>query len=191
MIILELLWSFIQIGLFSFGGGYAALPLIQEQVVSLHGWLTMSEFADVVTISQMTPGPIAINAASFIGTRMAGLPGAVAATLGCVFPSIVIVLTLAWVYFRYRNLSLIKGMLEGLRPAVVALIASAGLSILLLALFGSDSLPTSMRGVSWMAVALFAIGFIVIRRFKVSQILVIIGSGGIGLALHLLGIPIN
>jgi chromate transporter len=86
---------------------------------------------------------------------------------------------------------LIKGMLEGLRPAVVALIASAGLSILLLALFGSDSLPTSMRGVSWMAVALFAIGFIVIRRFKVSQILVIIGSGGIGLALHLLGIPIN
>ena len=73
MIYVQLLWSFIQIGLFSFGGGYAALPLIQEQVVSVHGWLTIQEFADVVTISQMTPGPISLNAASFVGTRLGGL----------------------------------------------------------------------------------------------------------------------
>ena len=128
MIYLKLFWSFFQIGLFSVGGGYAAMPLIQHQVVELNNWLTMQEFVDIITISQMTPGPIAINSATFVGIQIAGLPGAIVATLGCVFPSCVIVLTLAWVYFRYRNLSVVQGVLGGLRPAVVAMIASAGLS---------------------------------------------------------------
>ena len=95
-IYLELLWSFFQIGLFSIGGGYAAMPLIQHQVVDLHGWLNMTQFADIVTISQMTPGPIAINSATFVGTRVAGLPGAIVATVGCVLPSCIIVLFLAF-----------------------------------------------------------------------------------------------
>ena len=129
-VLLQLFWSFFQIGLFSIGGGYAAMPLIQHQVVDLHGWLTMQEFVDIVTISQMTPGPIAINSATFVGTRIAGLPGAIIATIGCVFPSCIIVLTLAWVYYRYRTLSVVQGVLGGLRPAVVAMIASAGVSIL-------------------------------------------------------------
>ena len=107
-VLLELFWSFFQIGLFSVGGGYAAMPLIQHQVVDLHGWMTMQEFIDIITISQMTPGPIAINSATFVGIQIAGLPGAIIATLGCVFPSCVIVLTLAWVYFRYRNLSVVQ-----------------------------------------------------------------------------------
>lgn len=93
MIFIELLLSFLQIGLLSIGGGYAALPIIQEQVVNLHGWLDMREFADILTISQMTPGPIAINAASFVGTKIAGLPGAIVATAGVVIPSFIIVLT--------------------------------------------------------------------------------------------------
>ena len=80
MIYLELFWSFVQIGLFSIGGGYAALPIIQRQVVEVHPWLTMTEFADVLTISQMTPGPIAINSASFVGIRIAGIGGAIVAT---------------------------------------------------------------------------------------------------------------
>ena len=129
-VLLQLFWSFFQIGLFSIGGGYAAMPLIQHQVVDLHGWLTMQEFVDIITISQMTPGPIAINSATFVGTRIAGLPGAIIATIGCVFPSCIIVLTLAWVYYRYRTLSVVQGVLGGLRPAVVAMIASAGVSIL-------------------------------------------------------------
>ena len=137
-IYLQLFWSFFQIGLFSIGGGYAAMPLIQNQVVSIHGWLNMTEFADIVTIAEMTPGPIAINSATFVGTKVAGLAGAIVATVGCVFPSCVIVLTLAFVYYRYRSLSLVQGVLGGLRPAVVAMIASAGLSILLLALFDPD-----------------------------------------------------
>ena len=104
MIYLEILWSFIQIGLFSVGGGYAAMPLIQHQVVDLHPWLTMTQFADIMTIAEMTPGPIAINAATFVGIRVAGIPGALVATLGCVLPSCIIVISLAYVYYRFRGL---------------------------------------------------------------------------------------
>lgn len=106
MIYLELFWSFFQIGLFSIGGGYAALPMIQQQIVELHGWLTMTSFTDVVTIAEMTPGPIALNAATFVGTQLAGLPGAIIATLGCVTPSCIIVIFLAWLYSKYRELGL-------------------------------------------------------------------------------------
>lgn len=190
MIYFQLLWSFIQIGLFSFGGGYAALPLIQNQVVDLHGWLTLFEFTDVVTISQMTPGPIAINAASFIGTRMAGLPGAIVATFGCVLPSLIIVLSLAWFYFRYRSLRVMQGVLSGLRPAVVALIGSAGLSILFLALFGSRSFPSTVSEVKFYAVILFVVGFLIIRIKKINPIIMIVGSGILTVGISLLGIPL-
>ena len=91
MIYLQLFLSFFQIGLFSFGGGYAAMPLIQGQIVKIHGWMTMSEFTDLITISQMTPGPIAVNSATFVGLRVAGYVGAVVATLGCILPSCIIV----------------------------------------------------------------------------------------------------
>ena len=115
MIYLQLFLSFLQIGLFSFGGGYAAMPLIQDQVVTAHGWLSMPEFTDLITISQMTPGPIAINSATFVGMKIAGVPGAVAATVGCVFPSCVIVTLLARLYLKYRDMSLLQGILGSLR----------------------------------------------------------------------------
>ena len=120
MIYLQLFWSFLQIGLFSFGGGYAAMPLIQGQVVSSHGWLTMSEFTDLITISQMTPGPIAVNSATFVGLKIAGIPGAVVATVGCILPSCIIVTILAKLYLRYRSMDMLQGVLHSLRPAVVA-----------------------------------------------------------------------
>ena len=91
-ILVQLFLSFFQIGLFSIGGGYAAMPLIQSQVVEIHQWLTMTQFADIITIAEMTPGPIAINSATFVGTHIAGLPGAIIATVGCVAPSCIIVL---------------------------------------------------------------------------------------------------
>ena len=173
-IYLELLWSFFQIGLFSIGGGYAAMPLIQHQVVDLHGWLNMTQFADIVTISQMTPGPIAINSATFVGTRVAGLPGAIVATVGCVLPSCIIVLFLAFLYERYRGLGVVQGILAGLRPAVVALIASAGLSLLALALCGEGSV--SVENIQWLSVAIFAVGFVILRKWKLDPIF---GHGGL------------
>ena len=136
MILLQLFWSFLQIGAFSFGGGYAAVPLIQSQIVDQHAWLAMSEFTDLITISQMTPGPIAINAATFVGIKIAGIPGALAATFGCILPSCIIVTLIARLYLKYRSLDLLQGVLASLRPAVVAMIAAAGISILISAFWG-------------------------------------------------------
>ena len=130
MIYLQLFWSFLQVGLFSIGGGYAAMPLIQAQMVEKHGWITMNEFADLITIAEMTPGPIAVNSATFVGIRIAGIPGAIVATLGCILPSIVIVSLLFYVYFKYRELSVLESVLAALRATVVALILSAGLDLL-------------------------------------------------------------
>lgn len=180
MIYIQLLWSFIQIGLFSIGGGYASLPLIKHQMVDVHGWLTASQLTDIVTISQMTPGPIALNAATFVGTRIGGLPGAIVATLGCVLPSCIIVLALAWVYTKYKDLGLLRGILAGLRPAVVALIASAGLTILISALFVNDVLPHALSDVDGIAVVLFVLSLVILRKWKPDPILVMVGSGVIG-----------
>ena len=185
-VLLELFWSFFQIGLFSVGGGYAAMPLIQHQVVDLHGWMTMQEFIDIITISQMTPGPIAINSATFVGIQIAGLPGAIIATLGCVFPSCVIVLTLAWVYFRYRNLSVVQGVLGGLRPAVVAMIASAGISILVTALWNAGPVSLNPADLDWIAAVLFLAALFVLRKWKLNPIWVMSGAGAAGLVLYLL-----
>ena len=138
MILLQLLWAFIQVGAFSFGGGYAALPLIQTQVVQVHSWITMNEFNDLITISQMTPGPIAINSATFVGNQIAGLGGAIISTLGCIMPSCIIISILAYLYFKYKNMTILQGILKGLRPAVVALIASAGLTIFITAIWGES-----------------------------------------------------
>lgn len=184
MIYLQLFWSFFQIGLFSFGGGYAALPLIQAQVVDLHGWLTMGELTDLTTISQMTPGPIAINAATFVGTQIAGLPGALVSTLGCIFPSCVLVSLLAWLYCRYQNLTAIQGALYGLRPAVVALIASAGLSILITAFWGDGGFQPRLPDL--VAVGLFLACFFVLRKFKPNPVVIMAGAGVVGMLLYLL-----
>lgn len=108
----------------------------------------MTGFTDIITISQMTPGPIAINAATFVGMQIAGLLGAIIATMGCVSPSCIIVLTLAFLYQRYKELPIIKGILFGLRPAVVALIASAGVSIICLSFFWGGNMATEFESSS-------------------------------------------
>ncbi len=184
-IYLQLFLTFMKIGLFSFGGGYAVLPLIKEDVVELNHWLSLNEFADVVTLSQMTPGPIAINAATFVGTRLGGVWGAIVATVGCILPACIIVTIIAYFYMRYRNLTIIQGILGGLRPAVVSLIATAGLSILLLSLFGSDVLPIPLASFDIASAAIFAVSLFVLMKFKPSPILVMLGGGIVGICIHL------
>lgn len=179
MIYLELFWSFFKIGLFSFGGGYAALPLIQDAVVTGKAWLTMSQFTDLLTISQMTPGPIALNASTFVGTQVAGVLGAIVATLGCVTPSCIIVLILAKLYYKYKNLNAMQNILFGLRPAVVSLIATAGVSILFTALGIGETLD-------FVAIGIFALAFLALRIWKPSPILIISLSGAAGLIIHLI-----
>lgn len=184
MIYLDLLWSFFQIGLFSIGGGYAAIPLIQNQVVDVHKWLTMSQFADIMTIAEMTPGPIAINSATFVGIQVAGIPGAIIATIGCILPSCVIVMTLAYIYYRFRGLKMVQGVLAGLRPAIVAMIASAGITLVIMSFYGERVLPADLSGINIISVIIFAVGFLILRKWKVNPIYVMMGAGIAGVLLY-------
>lgn len=186
MIYLQLFFSFLQVGLFSFGGGYAAMPFIQGQVVTKHGWLSMSEFTDLITISQMTPGPIAVNSATFVGIKIAGIPGALAATFGCILPSCVIVTVLAKIYLKYREMDMLKGVLNSLRPAVVAMIASAGISILITA-FWSGMEKITLAGTNWSLVVIFVVCVILLRKVKLGPIWVMIIAGVMKVAVSFVG----
>ena len=184
MIYLKLFWAFLQIGMFSFGGGYAAMPLIQHQVVDTYHWLELREFADLVTISQMTPGPIATNAATFVGMRAAGGAGALIATLGCIFPSCILVACIAHLYLKYQKKSVLQGVLYSLRPAVVALIASAGISILVSAFWNGQVIHPA--DTDWIMVILFALCVVLLQKGKMNPILVIFLAGALKVAAALL-----
>lgn len=184
MLLLKMFISFIQVGLFSVGGGYAAIPLIQNQIVEIHKLITMSEFTDLITIAEMTPGSISINAATFVGTKLSGLPGAIICTIGCILPSFIICSILARFYYKYRNLGAVQTILSALRPAVVALIASAGLSILLLALFNADKHGISPGNFRYVETLLFAGALILLRKFKLNAITIIFGTGVIGTLIY-------
>ena len=185
MIYLQLFWAFIQVGLFSIGGGYAAMPIIQSQVVDKYGWITMNEFTDLITIAEMTPGPIAVNSATFTGIRIAGIAGAIVATIGCILPSCFIVSALAFIYYKYKKLSAMQTVLACLRPAVVALIASAGLTILLNALEISR-FRDLMGNFNLLNALLFAGAFLFIHFGKKNPILTMLGCGVLYTCLNLL-----
>ena len=176
MIFLQLFIVFIQIGIFGFGGGYSMISLIQGQVVTQYHWMTMQEFTDVVAISQMTPGPIAVNSATFVGIKIAGIPGALAATFGCILPSCIIVTVIAKLYLKYRSMEVLQGVLGSLRPAVVAMIAAAGISILITAFWGSRDL-IAVTGTKWSLVLIFAVCMILLRKVKMNPIWVMILAG--------------
>lgn len=175
MIYLKLFWSFLQVGAFSFGGGYAALPFIQDIVVDSNAWLTSAEFTDLITISQMTPGPIGINSATFVGLQIAGPGGAIAATAGNVLPSFILVTFIAWLYTKYRKLNILQNILTALRPAVVAMIGTAGLTIIIGAVWGEGAVSLSNTNI--VAVILFGISTFLLLKYKLNPITVIILSG--------------
>jgi chromate transporter len=129
VILLELFLTFAKIGLFTIGGGYAMIPLIQEEIIR-RNWLTLEGVIDILAISEMTPGPFAINAATFIGIQQAGIPGAIFATTGVITPSFIIVLLVARYFTKFKDHSLVQGLLTGIRPAVIGLIATATFSIM-------------------------------------------------------------
>ncbi len=180
--LLELLLAFMQVGAFSVGGGYAAMPLLQSLTVETRTWLTSAEFADLVTIAEMTPGPILLNAATFVGMRVGGLPGALTATLGAVLPSLVIVTGLSWLYARFRAAEAMQTVLKTLRPAVVALIATAALGLVQAACTAFDG-RFSIAGCVLMLCA-----FAVLRWKKCSPILVMTVCGVFGVLLHAIGL---
>lgn len=180
MILLKLFFAFIQVGLFSVGGGYAAIPLIQEQIVDIYGMMTLEEFSDLITVAEMTPGPISINSATFVGMRVAGIPGVIICSVGCIIPSFCICLILAYFYYKYRSVKGVQVVLSAMRPAVVALIASAGASILMLALFQSEIQNLVIENFRIVEFVIFAVALFLLRKFKMNAITIILGSGVVG-----------
>lgn len=186
MILLKLFFAFIQVGLFSVGGGYAAIPLIQEQIVNIHGLMTLEEFSDLVTVAEMTPGPISINSATFVGMRIAGIPGVLLCTVGCIIPSFCICLILAHFYYKYRSVSGVQVVLGAMRPAVVALIASAGASILMLGLFQAEIQDVVLGNIRVVELGIFVVALFLLRKFKANAITIILGSGVAGTIIYVL-----
>lgn len=127
----ELFFRFLKIGTCSFGGGYASLALIREETVQKTGWLTEADFTGLCAIAEMTPGPVALNAASFTGWQTAGLAGALAATLGCILPSVCIVTLLSGLYLRHGNHPLLRNILSSMRPVICAMVVCAAVSMFL------------------------------------------------------------
>jgi chromate transporter len=168
---LSLFFTFVKIGLFSFGGGYAILAMIRQETVVYHHWLTASQFTDIVAISQMTPGPIAINAATFVGYSQAGIPGALLCTFGVILPSLVLMTLITLTYLRLRKQVWFQQVFQKLRWLTLGLIGAA---VILLS-----------KGVfkDWFSVLVFALALIVYWRFKPNPLYIMLGAAVIGIFL--------
>jgi chromate transporter len=181
MIILELIWSFLKIGAFTFGGGYAMIPLIQSEVAS-HNWMSMEEMINFIAVSESTPGPLAVNMATYIGFEVAGIPGAVCATVSVVLPSFIIILLIAKIYTLFAANKYVAGCMYGLKPAVIGLIAAALFStVKTVFLPASVSLDVFTGMVFWISIGILAFDIFLAVK-KVHPILIIVVSAGLGIA---------
>lgn len=168
MIYLELIMTFMKIGAFSFGGGYAMIPLIQKEIEK-HGWMTGAEFVDIIAIAEMTPGPIAVNAATFVGYKAAGVWGGIIATIGVAMPSLLLILLVSQFFFKYQQHPVNKMIFYGIRPVIVGLIATAAITI------GQTS------SVNFGSIAISILAFVAMFKFKLHPIITIIISGLLGI----------
>ena len=189
MIFLSLFLTFFQIGLFGFGGGYGMLSLIQAQTVTHHAWLTSAEFTNIVAISQMTPGPVGINSATYCGytaVRNAGfgnamgMLGSLTATIALVLPSFILMILICRMFLKYMNTTPVQSIMSGLRPCVVGLIAAAALMLMTPENF---STPNVNPWQFWISVALFAATFVGTKFLKINPIRMILWAGFAGLML--------
>ena len=185
MIFLQLFYTFFKIGLFGFGGGYAMISMIQGEVVTRHEWLSSNEFTDIIAISQMTPGPIGINSATYVGysavvnagySHAVGILGSTIATVSVVLPSFILMVLISKFFLKYQKHPIIASVFEGLRPGVVGLLAAAALVLMNGENFGTYNWQILT------SIILFAGTFIASYRYKVNPILLIIISGIIGYA---------
>lgn len=190
MIFLQLFYTFFKIGLFGFGGGYAMLSMIQGEVVTRYGWLTAQEFTDIVAISQMTPGPIGINSATYVGyttlveagySAGIGILGSCIATFAVVLPSFILMLTISKFFLKYQKHPAVEAVFSGLRPAVVGLLASAALVLMNAENFGS---PTDDTYSFIISCIIFVVAFIGTKKYKLNPIGMIVACGLAGLLLY-------
>jgi chromate transporter len=191
MIYLKLLFSFIKIGLFSFGGGYAMIPMIQQEIEA-HGWLTVAEFVDIIAISEMTPGPIAVNSATFVGYKAAGLLGSIAATVGVALPSLVLVMIISRYFFKFQGSTISTMIFYGVRPAVVSLIAAACFFVAETAIFKkgislgilNEFFNNPVEFIDFGGILILLAALVALVKFKIHPIFVIVGAGVAGIVIY-------
>lgn len=182
MLYLQLFYTFFKIGLFGFGGGYAMLSMIQGEVVTRYGWLTSQEFTDIVAISQMTPGPIGINSATYVGfTATGSVWGSIIATLAVMLPSFILMLAISKFFLKYQKHPVVEAVFSGLRPAVVGLLASAALVLMNAENFSSPKEDMYSFIISCL---IFLVAFVGTRKYKINPILMIVACGIAGLILY-------
>ena len=196
ILFLQLFWVFFLIGLFTFGGGYAMLSLIQAQVVVSHPWLTESAITDIVAISQMTPGPVGINCATYVGSEvihqagashLLGILGSLTATLAVILPSFLIVLTIVRFYTKFKDNKIFEGVMSWLRPAVVGLIGAAALILMFKVDWSLQAVDISIvkeNFSDWISWVLFAAAVIASLFFKIGPIPILIAGGLLGLLIY-------
>ena len=185
MILLELFWTMFKIGALTFGGGYAMLPLIQAEV-ERHGWMAASELVNFIAVSESTPGPFAVNISTYVGMEMAGVLGAICATLGVVLPSFIIILIVARCYDAFRRNRIIAGAMTGLKPAVVGLISAAILSIARTVLMPTGALV--MGTALLVSLVIFAIALFLVLKKKAHPVLIIVIGAAMGIAAGYMGL---
>ncbi|MFQ8706458.1 MAG: chromate transporter [Thomasclavelia sp.] len=174
---LNLFFIFFKIGLFSIGGGYAIIPLIQEQVVNNYHWISTNTFTDIITISQMTPGPLAVNTSTFVGIQLAGINGAIVATIGCILAGATISIILYLLFTKYQNLEIITNILNTLKATSVGLIMSAGATILMLTFYENNI-------VNYAGIIIFFISLFWLQKKKPNPIVLMIITGFIGFLIY-------
>ena len=185
MIYLKLFFSFFKIGLFSFGGGYAMIPMIQKEI-EMNGWLAASEFVDIIAIAEMTPGPIAINSATFVGYKTAGFFGGMVATMGVALPSIILVFIVTSFFFKIQKNPVKIMAFYGVRPVVAGLIAAAAVFVAEASFINKTANSIDFKGLAILAASLVAL-----VKFKLHPILVIAGAGITGAVILPGSAPIN
>ena len=185
MIFLELFVTFFMIGAFTFGGGYAMLPLVQEEVLA-KGWMPLSEIVNFIAISESTPGVFAVNMATYVGSEMGGLFGAICATLGVVMPSFIIILIVARCYDAFRKNRIVAGAMTGLKPAVVGLISAAILSIAKTVLMPTGAFVVDI-GLA-VSLVIFALGLFLVLKKKAHPVLIIAVGAALGIAAGYMGL---
>ena len=177
--LLELFLVFLKIGLLSFGGAYASIAVVEKQVVDVCQWMTYSEFSDLIAIDELTPGPIIINAATFVGMRMDGFAGAVIATLGAVTAPIILTSLLLLMYRKYKEIKVVGDILYALKCMALAMVISTFVSIALNTIFGGNSI--GLEHIDYLLVAMSIASFAILRKYKLNPIYVMLGCGVINL----------
>ncbi|WP_066892083.1 chromate transporter [Clostridium nigeriense] len=184
-LLITLFITFWQIGSFSIGGGYAIMPLIQEEIVNKFGWLTIQEFTDIITISQMTPGPLSINASTFVGIRIAGTLGAIVATFACVITGVFLSIFLFNFFKKHNDVEEISNILKGLRSTSIGLITASASTIIIIALLGRSTLQGSLNNFNIIAAIVFSISLFLLRKYKFNPLTIILITGFLGLFFYI------